>query len=144
MTEKKKRKKIAKLAIKLYLADIAGGEYTVSEGCLKEAEKIINENEKYINGSSEPEPSTEQIEPETGTEHIEPETDSLDLSWAKWVATDMTGDVYAYESRPYKVETHWLWGDNDRYINIIPNQAIALCGRVPKWEDEEPTPVKNK
>lgn len=132
MTEKQKRKKIAKLAIKLYLADIAGGGYPVSEGCLKEAEKIVNENDRYINEASEPEP-----EPE-------PETDSLDLSWAKWVATDMTGDVYAYESRPYKVETHWLWEDNDRYIDIIPNQAIALCGRVPKWEDSEPTPVKNK
>lgn len=140
MTEKKKRKKIAKLAVKLYLAEIAGGESGLYKDWIEVAERILNENEKYINEASEPEPSTEQVEPET--EQIEPETDSPDLSWARWVATDMTGDVYAYESRPYKVEDHWLWEDNDKYIEITPNQAITLCGRLPKWEDEEPTPVK--
>lgn len=142
MTEKQKRKKIAKLAVKLYLAEIAGGESGLYKEWIEVAEWILNENEKYINEASEPEPSTEQVDPET--EQIEPETDSPDLSWARWVATDTTGDVYAYESRPYKVEAHWLWEDNDKYIEITPNQAITLCGRLPKWEDEEPTPVKNK
>ena len=26
--------------------------------------------------------------------------------------------------------------------DITPEQALYLCGRVPKWEDEKPTPVK--
>ncbi len=137
MTEKKKRKKIAKLAVKLYLAEVAGGGYPVSEGCLKEAEKIVNENDRYINEASEPEPSTEQIEPET---------DSLDLSWAKWVAADENGEVYAYKEKPSRDEGEWRfigsmsWQFSPHEHDIV----IALCGRLPKWEDEEPTPVKNK
>lgn len=67
-----------------------------------------------------------------------------DLGWAKWVAADENGEVYAYKEKPSRDEGEW------RYIGSMSWQfsphehdiVIALCGRLPKWEDEEPTPVK--
>ena len=32
----------------------------------------------------------------------------------------------------------------DKVERITPEQSIALCGRVPQWADEEPTPVINR
>ena len=132
MTEKKKRKKIAKLALKLYLAETAAGECPTYKGWIEVAEKIFSENEKYINEASEPETAEEQIE-----------TDISHLSWAKWVAADENGKVYAYKEKPNRGEGEWRsigsmsWQFSPHEHDIV----IALCGRVPKWEDEEPTPT---
>ena len=70
----------------------------------------------------------------------------VDLGWAKWVAADENGEVYAYKEKPSRDEGEWRsigsmsWQFSPHEHDIV----IALCGRLPKWEDEEPTPVKNK
>ena len=62
------------------------------------------------------------------------------FSWAKWVATDEDGCIFAYEAKPIKIMN--VWEPLYRHFEkITPEQAIALCGRVPAWEDE-PIPVK--
>ena len=61
--------------------------------------------------------------------------------WAKWVATDATEAIFAYKYKPTKSVAIWK-DEANKYTCITPGQALALCGRVPKWEDEEPTPVK--
>lgn len=133
MTEKQRRKKIAKLAVKLYLAEIAGGGYPVSEGCLKEAEKIVNQNDRYINEISEPEPSTEQIEPPKERKLIGWVMQNEDDTYSMWILPTFT-----------KEDGGWSVVGTKNFVDITPKQAVALCGRVPKWEDSEPTPVKNK
>lgn len=69
-------------------------------------------------------------------------TDVSDLYWAKWIATEETGEIWAYSYKPKKLEITWDAIDYHSYDLITPEQAIALCGRVPKWEDDKPTPVK--
>ena len=73
-------------------------------------------------------------------------SDRPDFHWAKYVATDEDGEVWAYADRPIRDTKSWKkWVSFDAYMeHITPEQAMALCGRVPKWEDEEPTPVINK
>ena len=61
--------------------------------------------------------------------------------WAKWVATDYNGYIWAYAEEPEKVINWWmaLYG---QFKKITPEQAIALCGRVPEWSDVVPIQVK--
>lgn len=61
--------------------------------------------------------------------------------WAKWVATDYNGDIWAYAEEPEKVINWWraLYG---QFEKITPKQAMLLCGRVPAWANDEPTPVE--
>lgn len=68
---------------------------------------------------------------------------STDLGWAKWVATDATEAIFAYKYKPTKSVAIWK-DEANKYTCITPGQALALCGRVPKWEDKEPTPVVNR
>ena len=68
-----------------------------------------------------------------------------------WVATDKNGSIFAYKSKPYKNRQFDLdtdeWVDLDEWvegkycIDVTEEQAIKLCGCVPKWENDEPTPV---
>ena len=68
------------------------------------------------------------------------------LEWAKWVATDENGEVYAYKEKPSRDEGEWRSIGSMSWQFYADDHAIviALCGRLPRWEDEEPTPVKNK
>ena len=68
---------------------------------------------------------------------------STDLGWAKWVATDYNGDIYAYSDAPIKVDGGW-WPTDGRYENIPHEQALSICGRIPQWDDEEPIQVVNR
>lgn len=34
-----------------------------------------------------------------------------------------------------------LTADQISHAFRLPDQAIALCGRVPEWSNEEPTPI---
>ena len=73
------------------------------------------------------------------------------LDRVNWVATDKNGSIFAYEAKPYKnrqfdLDTdEWIdldeWVEGKYCIDVTEDQAIALCGRVPGWSDEEPTPV---
>ena len=73
------------------------------------------------------------------------------LDRVNWVATDKSGSIFAYEAKPYKNRQFDLdtdeWVDLDEWvegkycIDVTEDQAIKLCGRVPKWDDTEPTPV---
>ena len=62
------------------------------------------------------------------------------LSWAKYVAADMVGTICVYRSSPTKGTK--MWHSTDLFEDITPDQALSLCGRIPEWSDEEPTPVK--
>lgn len=58
------------------------------------------------------------------------------------MATDKGGDICAFRLMPKKMDEIWVDNNNYREIAYLtPDQAIALCGRVPEWSDEEPTPV---
>ena len=66
---------------------------------------------------------------------------NTDLVWEKWVSADEDGDIYVYSETPIKVDGGW-WPTDGDYKVITKEEAIALCGRVPKWSDNKPTPVK--
>lgn len=73
------------------------------------------------------------------------------LDRVNWVATDKNGSIFAYENKPHN--NRWFdtdideWVDLDEWvewkfsIDVTEDQAIRLCGCVPKWDDTEPTPV---
>jgi len=68
-----------------------------------------------------------------------------DIGWANWIATDIDGAIYAYDEKPIKMEMEYQWYDiNTLHKEITSEQSISLCGRIPEWSDEEPTPVINK
>ena len=73
-------------------------------------------------------------------DNSEPESDISGLNWVKWVATECNGEIWAYSYKPKKLKITWEARDYKDYDQITPEQAIALCGRMPRWEDEEPTP----
>ena len=63
-----------------------------------------------------------------------------ELSWAKYVATDEDGEIFAILNKPFKGSS--VWGNSSgKYELISLYQAIILCGREPKWQDDEPTYV---
>ena len=63
-----------------------------------------------------------------------------ELSWAKYVATDEDGEIFAFLNKPFKGSS--VWGNSSgKYELISLYQAIILCGREPKWQDDEPTYV---
>lgn len=66
-----------------------------------------------------------------------------DLSWVKWVARDENGAIWAYSEKPIKLKLSWEAAAAENK-SINPVIAEALCDRVPKWSDDEPTPVINK
>lgn len=68
----------------------------------------------------------------------------VDLSWAKYVATDYDGNIYAYEALPIEGLIWWSPQPLTMIERITPEQAIALCNVIPQWSDEEPTPVVNR
>ena len=73
------------------------------------------------------------------------------LDRVNWVATDKNGSIFAYEAKPYKNRRFDIdadeWVDLDEWvegkfcIDVTEEQSIKLCGCVPKWSDDEPTPV---
>ena len=73
------------------------------------------------------------------------------LDRVNWVATDKNGSIFAYEAKPYKnrrfdIDTdEWVdldeWVEGKFCIDVTEEQSIKLCGCVPKWSDNEPTPV---
>ena len=65
-----------------------------------------------------------------------------DLGWAKWVATDKDGCIFAFTVKPTRGESRWGLETEGWFESITPEQALKLCGRVPEWSDKEPTPVK--
>ena len=76
--------------------------------------------------------------PTTGT------SDRPDFYWAKYVATNKDGEICALEALPEKGGQWWWPQSLTKFQIITPEQAMELCDRVPKWEDDEPTPVINK
>lgn len=66
------------------------------------------------------------------------------LNWVNWVATDKGGFIHAYKHKPVKLFPEWISRGSDELTKISQDQAIGLCGRVPLWEDTEPTPVINR
>ena len=64
-----------------------------------------------------------------------------DLGWVKWVATDYNGNIWAYAEEPIKYINWWRYIDG-QCEQITITQAMLLCGRIPEWTDNKPTPVK--
>ena len=71
-------------------------------------------------------------------------SDNKGLDWAKWVATNEDGQIFALEALPVRINKWWYPQSLTMFESITHGQAIKLCGRVPQWEDDEPTPVINK
>ena len=61
-------------------------------------------------------------------------------NWAKYVATDEDEDIWVFLNKPFKDSS--VWNSLLSNFMITEEQAFILCGRVPKWEDDEPTPVR--
>ena len=55
-----------------------------------------------------------------------------------WVATDQNGIIWRRDNSLIKDDGYWERRLEER---LTPMQAMALCGRVPKWSDDEPTPI---
>ena len=55
-----------------------------------------------------------------------------------WVTADANGCVLRRYNSLRKVNNCWVrgWGKQ-----LTPEEAMALCGRVPSWSDDEPTPI---
>ena len=52
-----------------------------------------------------------------------------------WISADADGNIF-YFRKPTKFGVQW------QGIRLISkDDAIYLCGRVPEWNDEEPTPI---
>ena len=69
--------------------------------------------------------------------------DNQGLDWVKWVAKDYDKRIWAYSEKPRKSKN--VWRSDDRAPKqISTEQAVSLCGCVPEWADEEPTPVVNR
>ena len=62
--------------------------------------------------------------------------------WAKWVATDEDGCIFAFTVKPTRGESRWGLETKGWFESITITQAMLLCGRVPAWTNDEPTPVK--
>ena len=60
--------------------------------------------------------------------------------WAKWLARDRDGVLYAFENKPIKSDIAWhIKDDDDDYrIMIETDDTFSHI----KWTDEEPTEVK--
>lgn len=63
------------------------------------------------------------------------------LDWANWIATDEIGEIWAYAEEPIKT-MYWWRVLSGHCENITQEQALSICGRIPQWSDDEPTPVK--
>ena len=65
--------------------------------------------------------------------------------WAKWMARDTNGDLYAYEDKPYKEAWHdeWLKEDRDGEANGEHIKILIDSYDHIKWSDEEPTEIIN-
>lgn len=66
------------------------------------------------------------------------------LTWVRYVAANKDGLLFAFNIKPIKSLKDKRWSKEDFSVSslIRPEQVIALCGRLPEWDDEEPTPVK--
>ena len=61
----------------------------------------------------------------------------------KYVAKNKYGDIFVFSKKPSKGINVWFPETGDRWVeNITSQQAYALCGTEPRWDDIEPTPVK--
>ena len=58
-----------------------------------------------------------------------------------WVTSDAHGYLWWWNNSLRKTGDYWERKVGER---LTPDQAVALCGRLPKWSDDEPTPVYEK
>lgn len=58
-----------------------------------------------------------------------------------WVTADKDGQLWKWLNCIRKYDIRWR---RMPIGSITPKEAMELCGRVPKWEDEEPTPIYEK
>lgn len=61
--------------------------------------------------------------------------------WAKWVARDADGQLYAYEYKPYKEVQlgEWLKEDGDNEVNGEHIKILTDSFDHIEWSDTEPT-----
>ncbi len=60
--------------------------------------------------------------------------------WAKWLARDEDGELWAYSERPFKRIDMW---DGDYYLDIYREiEETDDTFKHIKWTDEEPTEIK--
>ena len=55
-----------------------------------------------------------------------------------WVTSDINGYFWRWDNSLRKADGYWERKVGER---LTPDQAMALCGRLPKWSDDEPTPI---
>ena len=64
-----------------------------------------------------------------------------DLSWVRFIATDEDGEIMVYSEEPIKVMYGW-YPTAGYCKSITKEEAMYLCGKIPVWDNEKPTPVK--
>ena len=57
-----------------------------------------------------------------------------------WVTENREGGFLGHELKPKRQELIWV-SDGDM-CTLTPEEADALCSRLPIWDDQEPTQVK--
>lgn len=55
-----------------------------------------------------------------------------------WVVADQDGNIWRWYDKLRKEDTHWT---RSLVESLTDEQAIEICGRVPLWSDNEPTPI---
>jgi len=59
-----------------------------------------------------------------------------------WVVQNDDGGYCKYNAPNFiKGAAGWFARGGMDWTDITPEEAIALCGRLPKWSDDEPTPI---
>ena len=59
-----------------------------------------------------------------------------------WVTENREGGFLGHELKPKRQE--FIWVSDSDMCTLTPEEADALCSRLPIWDDQEPTPVKHK
>ena len=54
------------------------------------------------------------------------------------ITSDINGHLRMWSANLKKYDTGWGRVSGEF---VTPEQAMELCGRVPLWEDDEPTPI---
>lgn len=135
------RREVAKLKRDLVdatmqIAEI-GEKYSKADRDRKDNEALYN---SILAQYAELKVKLNAIEQDKPNVEPKPETNLAGLEWAKWVATEDNGEIWAYSYKPKKLKITWEASGYKVYDQITPEQSIALCGRVPLWDDTEPTP----
>ena len=96
-------------------------------------DRIVDELNKTVN----------ELKEVIGNTDIQSLKANGEFDMVKYVAKNKYGDIFVFSKKPSKGINVWFPETGDRWVeDITQEQAYVLCGRIPQWSDEDPTPVK--